>query len=79
MRIRFDRGQKEPEQIVDAVEEPDEKDVLFRFLGLFVFLTVIERLERVADRAVALESHNANICGRTVDREKGEVDVNSAG
>lgn len=79
LRVRLHRCQEEPEQIVDAVKEPDEEDVFFGFLGLLVFLASFECLERVADRTVAFECDDANVGRRTVDREKSKIDVDSAG
>ena len=70
-----------PEQVVKEIEEPNDKDVLFSFLGLFVFLAVVEgrSFERIADRAIPFEGDHRDVGRRAVDREKGEVDVHPAG
>ena len=35
--------------------------------------------ERITDRTIAFEGDHGDVCGRTVDREEREIDVDSAG
>lgn len=68
-----------PEQVVDAVEEPNEEDVLFGFLCFFAFLAVVERFERVADRSIPFKGDHRDVCRRAVDGKEGEIDMRPTG